>query len=302
MDDSVPTQRTFQICLPIRIATSKRKLDALNLNVYRNLHHRSLHAQKKNFSREVGKLVRGLPFMETITLHYDIYPKTKRRLDIMNVGSIVDKYFSDTLVEEGVIPDDDLKHVTFVSFGFGGLSKKEHVLVTITETSEPKRSKEPMRILLDDSDIQTALTAYVEEQGIPNATGVEITVEDGELVAEVMTDKAEKKPKSATTMRPKSRGGRPKDSKSKPKEPEVTPDVAEVDASGSAGDDSGTGPDADKEDGGTSEEATSKPKTDSGKNLFGDEENESSNESGPQEEEETPADPKPVKRSSIFDT
>ena len=301
MDDSVPTQRTFQIRLPMRIATSKRKLDALNLNVYRNLHHRSLHSQKKNFSREVGKLVKELPFMETITLHYDIYPKTKRRLDIMNVGSIVDKYFSDTLVEEGVIPDDDLKHVTFVSFGFGGLSEQEYVLVTITETSEPKRSKEPMRILLDDNDIQTALTAYVEQQGIPNATGVEITIEDGELVAEVMTGEAEAKPKTTSTE-PKSRRGRPKGSKNKPKEPEVAPDVAEVDASGSAGDNTATGPDADEKNGGISEKANSKPKANPEKNLFGDEENESSNKSGPQEEEEASDYSKPVKRSSIFDT
>ena len=239
--------------------------------------------------------------METITLHYDIYPKTKRRLDIMNVGSIVDKYFSDTLVEEGVIPDDDLKHVTFVSFGFGGLSEQEYVLVTITETSEPKRSKEPMRILLDDNDIQTALTAYVEQQGIPNATGVEITIEDGELVAEVMTGEAEAKPKTTSTE-PKSRRGRPKGSKNKPKEPEVAPDVAEVDASGSAGDNTGTGPDADEKNGSISEKANSKPKANPEKNLFGDEENESSNKSGPQEEEEASDYSKPVKRSSIFDT
>lgn len=300
MDDSVPTQRTFKIRLPMRIATSKRKLTALNLNVYRNLHHRSLHAQKKNFSREVGKLVKDLPFMETVTLHYDIYPKTKRRLDIMNVGSIVDKYFSDTLVEKGIIPDDDLKHVTFVSFGFGGMSKQEHVLVTITETSKPKRSKEPMRILLDQSDIQTALKSHVETMGISGATGVKITVKNGEVVAEVLIGETENT-KTITTTKTKSRSGRPKGSKNKPKEPEVTPDVAETGTSGSAGNDTGTGADADEENETTSEDTTSKTESDSGKNLFGEEESESSNEGG-SPEEETPVDTKPVKKSSIFDT
>lgn len=306
MLSSEPTQRVFQIRLPMRVASSKRKLDALNLNVYRNLHHRSLHAQKKNFTRDAMKLVKGLPFMECITLHYDIYPKTKRRLDIMNVGSIIDKYFSDTLVEAGIIPDDDLRHVTHISFGFGGLSEKEHVLVTITETSKTERSKEPMRILLDENDIQEALTAHVETMGIPGANGVEISVEDGNLIAEVTFGETEEKPTPAPKTT-KSRGGRPKGSrnKPKPKEEEAEPDVAETGTSSSAGDDAGAGETPEPEAGGESEAPKSKPKSDASKNLFGDEENESSKTDVPEEEastggEEAPV--KPPKKSSIFDT
>lgn len=306
MSSSEPTQRVFQIRLPMRVASSKRKLDALNLNVYRNLHHRSLHAQKKNFTRDAMKLVKGLPFMERITLHYDIYPKTKRRLDIMNVGSIVDKYFSDTLVEAGIIPDDDLRHVTHISFGFGGLSEKEHVLVTITETSIPERSKEPMRILLDENDIQTALTNHVETLGIPGATGVDISVEDGDLIAEVTFGEADEKPAPAPKTT-KSRGGRPKGSrnKPKPKEEEVEADVAETGTGSSAGDDSGAGDTPDTEAATETEPAKSKPQSDSAKNLFGDEEDESSKTDVPEEETPTGGEeeaPVKAKKSSIFDT
>jgi hypothetical protein len=225
----------------MRIRTSQKKSHALNLNIYRNLHFRSLSAQKNAFKKIAEKLLQEIPPMGRITLHYDVCPRTKGRLDVMNVGSIVDKYFSDALTETGTIPDDDYDHINFVSFGFGGLAVEEHVLVTITEI-EPRKEIAKMRVLLDQDDIQSALDAYLTELGIEGATSVELSATaDGEINAEVMfgeseeTDTPEKKKpvaRKTTTRRTAS--------KAKPKEDadDSVPDKGGSDSDGKGATDS----------------------------------------------------------------
>lgn len=128
------SERTFTIKLPMRMKVNKHgELESLNLNVYRNLHYYKMNYQKKAFQDFVKPLLSGLPLMEAVTLHYEINPKGGSRLDTMNVGAVVDKFFSDALVHNGIIPDDDYKHVVSNSFSFGSLCPENpHVLVTIT--------------------------------------------------------------------------------------------------------------------------------------------------------------------------
>jgi hypothetical protein len=220
-----PPMRTFQFDLPMRIPINRRgEVESLNLNVYRNLHFYKLSAIKKNFHKLVVPMVKSLPRMDAIHLHYRVFPRTKGRLDTMNVGSIVDKFFSDVLVEAGVIEDDDYTRVVFNSFEFGAVCKDNpHVEVTITEINTTKKEEQPMRILLDENDIQTALSNYVEELGISGATGVELRIENNVIVAEVMTGPVTTgavKP----APKPRNKGGRPAGSKNKPVE--ETTDVA----------------------------------------------------------------------------
>ena len=302
-------QRVFRIRLPMRIKTSSKKRQALNLNVYRNLHFRSLSAQKNKFYEIATKLLKDVPPLGVITLHYDVFPQTKRRLDIMNPGSIVDKYFSDTLTETGVILDDDLFNIPHVSFAFGGYAEEEHILVTITEI-EPRKVSTPMRVLLDHDDIQSALTTYVSTLNIPNASGVKLEADhSGNITAEVMfvptsdpvTPETEEEPKP----KKRGRGGRPPGSKNKPKTQEESADVETPDQDGSDSDGGGTDPSAEGESTpnvAAPEEAPA-PKGTSRKNLFGGEENPSSEDDG--QAEATPSDtPEPVKpaRGSIFDS
>jgi len=296
-------QRTFQIRLPMRVLVSKYTFKSLNLNIYRNLHFYQLNYQKKTFCDLVKPLLRHVPKLGKIHLHYEVYPKSKREMDLMNVGSIVDKYFSDTLVNCGIIEDDNHNFINFASFGFGGISKKAHVLVTITEIET--RSKEPMRILLDQNDIQTALETYVGTLGIANASGVTISLSDGEIVAEVQTGGGSKPSAVASILKPKGRGGRPKGSKNKPKEEtEENVQAGDSDGSilGSGGADSGTEAE-DPNETETSTSGESKPEGKKSKNLFGDSPEESSTgeDQTPEVEEEDP-EPKKAKKSSIFDT
>ncbi len=305
----------------MRIKTSSKKRQALNLNVYRNLHFRSLSAQKNEFYEVAKKLLQGIPPLGIITLHYEVYVETKRRLDIMNVGSIVDKYFSDTLTSEGIIEDDDFKNIPSVSFAFGGFVDKEHVLVTITEIES--RST-PMRVLLDTADIQKALTTYVEGLNIPNANGVQLDYVNGEITAEVLfgTDENEPTPEENTpedavpTPKKRGRGGRPKGSKNLPKaEVKEADDVGTSVQAGAAGSSEGDNlPSADEASTTTPPSDTNtKPVTVTGGtkkgNLFGDRETPSSEDDGDTAEATPdhapapiPVDEEPkVKRGSIFD-
>lgn len=249
------------------------------------------------------KLLEPVPQLGKIRLHYDVCPRTKNRLDVMNVGSIVDKYFSDCLTEYGIIEDDDYTHIDFASFGFGGLATEEHVLVTITEI-EP-RKEEIMRILLDEDEIQSALEAFVETLGFTGMTGVDLgTDDDGNVTAEVLMGEAQKTTKRAPA---KNKGGRPKGSTNKKKEPE--PDVATTGDDSPAGDDSGTPEPDSKESAGTSTEDGAKKEEPAkeggkGKNLFEENpETSSSATEGDSTKAETSGDTevKPAKKSSIFD-
>ena len=178
--------RQFTVELPMRMSVNKHgELESLNLNVYRNLHFYQLNYQKKEFQRTVKPFLFGLPPMEAVFLHYEINPKGGSRLDTMNVGSIVDKFFSDALVENGIIPDDDYKHVVGNSFSFGSLCPKNpHVLVTITEIKSKK--VKPMRILLDQQEIQAALETFVGTMGFSGAAGVQLSLNGNEIQAEII--------------------------------------------------------------------------------------------------------------------
>jgi hypothetical protein len=297
-----PTHREFEIKLPMRLRTSSKKVTALNLNVYRNLHYRSLTALKHKFQNNGKKLLKteGIPPLGRIQLQYRVFAKTKREFDVANICSIVDKFFCDTLTHAGIIEDDNWKFLDSVSFGFGGFDTEEYVLVTITEI-EPRKGN-PMRILLDEDEIQTALEAYVQTMGLSGVTGVDLTSDDdGNVSAEVLMGNS----KPATKKAPaKSRGGRPKGSKNKPKEEESEDDDVEVSGEDSnAGDGAGDAEPAKTKSSGDSEDSTkaeAKAGSKSSKNLFGDEETESSKGDVPEEAEDAPA-VKPAKKSSIFD-
>lgn len=303
---------SYSVRIPTYVHVSKKNQKAVNLNIYRNLHHHHLNTQKKNFEDEVMPLLRGKPRAERVWIHYTVFAPSNRRLDTMNVGSIADKYFSDTMVEAGRIPDDNSEHVVLVTFSFGGLAKMDgHAIATVHILEEPQEEKEPepMRILLDQDDIQNALNAYAKSLQLPNAENaeVELSIEDDEIVAEVILGEAPVKNK----------GGRPRKTtrKTTAKKPEVTEDDAQESADSG---DEGSSDDADSGSGDASEteteagekataetstkEEASEEKGSSKGNLFGDEDDESSDSA---KTEDSPPKGKTVvktsKKSSIFD-
>ena len=106
--------------LPMRVDVGKNKTFTLNLNQYRNAHYFILNKAKQTFQDEVTKTL-SLEPTDKIEIHYKVFPKTKALSDISNYCSIVDKFFSDTLVHCGIIPDDNYNHLPKVVYEFGGI-------------------------------------------------------------------------------------------------------------------------------------------------------------------------------------
>ncbi len=125
---------------PISIPVSKNKNFALNLNQYRNAHHHTLNAAKVNFKELVTPWLRDIPRIEKVNLIYTLFAGSKQLCDVSNICSIVDKFFSDTLVSAGIIEDDNYTVVLSSLSRFGGFDKgRSRVEVTI----EPVGSTSP---------------------------------------------------------------------------------------------------------------------------------------------------------------
>ena len=162
---------SYNVRIPTYVHVSRKNLKAVNLNIYRNLHHHHLNTQKKNFADKVLPLLKTKPRAEQIWIHYTIYAPSNRRLDTMNVGSIADKYFSDTMVEAGKIPDDNTDHIVLSTFSFGGVSKLDGYAIAtvyILNVQQKDKEPEPMKILLDQEDIHNALNDYLKTLQFPN--------------------------------------------------------------------------------------------------------------------------------------
>lgn len=285
-----------EIRVPTHVPVSKKVQKPCNLNSYRNLHYHHLNNQKQNFSDIIKKRLEPLPNMKKVWLHYTIYAARRGRLDTMNVGSIVDKYFCDALVEAGKIPDDSNQEIIFTSFSFGGVSPVDGYAVVKIIELKPAKEREPMRILLDQQDVQAALDTYVQDMGISGATGVSLYVNDDDNVeAEVIINGSDDNQNQAPK---KKKPGRPKGSKNKPKEPVNDAEANSSDDSDGANSGGSDASEANTETGPETTEATTEKA-----NPFSEEETPFSEFEGkPEAEETTSSEPvTPKKKSSIFD-
>ena len=100
----------------------------LNLNIYRNSHFYVLNDAKKNFK---NNLIALYPELRTIkarrlNVNYTIFPHNSGLFDVMNIVSIVDKFFTDALVDFGCLPDDNYNVVGYDEPPrvFGGISRE----------------------------------------------------------------------------------------------------------------------------------------------------------------------------------
>ena len=105
--------------------TKEDKKVILNLNIYRNAHHFTLNAAKKEMLEHVRQALLPEKISEPpYRFCYTIFPATGRKFDLGNVGSIVQKFTDDALIELGVIKDDNMKIVSEVVYRYGGVDKE----------------------------------------------------------------------------------------------------------------------------------------------------------------------------------
>ncbi len=160
---------SWTITLPWKVPLSKNKDFPVNLNYYRNACFQELNKAKINFKEIVSPLLGSVLCMESCSLHYVIFPSSKRECDISNVCSIADKFFSDTLVSSGKITDDNFKVIPNISFSYGQVDPlNPRIEVTIAPIGKTLNSLEPkdkdMQIILSQEEITEAITAYVGKQ------------------------------------------------------------------------------------------------------------------------------------------
>lgn len=171
---------TIQLPIYLMMGKKKKKTISLNLNCYRNWDHHQNNNIKIFFGEVVEPLIRHLPRMAKVKLTYMLFFGSKRAIDISNICSIVDKFFSDTLVNAGKLPDDHMEIISEVAYKWGDVdSQNPRVEVTLTDI-EVIEENPPMKILVTQSEIQAAIVALVQQQIVIR--------EDQSVVVEMQAD------------------------------------------------------------------------------------------------------------------
>jgi len=100
------------------------------MNSYRNWHYQISNDIKRRFKSFIlSKL--DFKFAGQIRIDYLYYAPDKRTRDLMNVISVIDKFFQDAMVESGCIDSDDLSTVVEVNSKYMGIDKIAHRLDVI---------------------------------------------------------------------------------------------------------------------------------------------------------------------------
>lgn len=163
----------WTISLPLRIPVSRNKLFSLNLNIYRNTHFQTLNKAKQNFNDLARELLVGVPKLKACSLEYVLYPASRQLCDISNVCTVVDKFFSDALVDCGILEDDNYQFIADVRFRFGQIDKANpRAEVIIRSPDHQPKEEDPMKIStktvtfvsLTRDDLVTAIREYVGKQ------------------------------------------------------------------------------------------------------------------------------------------
>ena len=106
--------KTISITLPIYQAI-KGKTVLIGLNWYRNAHYHELNKIKNLYTREIFLKLRGdKTVFERYCVEYNLYYKNIS-CDLMNVVSVIDKFFQDALQDLKIVSNDNVKHCCNVS-------------------------------------------------------------------------------------------------------------------------------------------------------------------------------------------
>ena len=107
--------------------TKEDKRIALNLNVYRNTKYMVNNQIKQLFKPDKIEIFRA----NRIRISYHVEKKSKRIYDILNIVSVVDKFFLDWMVKMKMIPDDNLFNVEYGKITGSNNCKTNRVICNI---------------------------------------------------------------------------------------------------------------------------------------------------------------------------
>ena len=113
----------FEFSAPLKVQKTKTKDFILNLNNYRNAHYQVLNKTKVEFCTYMDQ---NYPddydkAPGKVKTTYTVYAASKRKFDLPNVCSIVQKYFEDWLQHKGIITGDDVSIIKECTYMYGGI-------------------------------------------------------------------------------------------------------------------------------------------------------------------------------------
>ena len=193
----------WTVSLPLRVPISKNREFSLNLNEYRNAHYQVLNKAKRNFDDLTKSLLEGIPRLERCTLEYVFYPRTRQRCDTNNILSVVDKFFSDSLVHHGILKDDNYNVIVGTEFKFGRIDPENPRVDAIIK--EKKDMKILTMITLTRDDVSTAVREYLAKNGTTLPESFELEGLDDEMLIRIEQSSIPQIPAEATKKTRKSR-------------------------------------------------------------------------------------------------
>ncbi len=126
-----------EINLPLCVKSGKKNY-WLTLNNYRNWHFQVSNNVKKKFKKMITDQL-DFEIKGQVKIQYYYYSPNNAVRDLMNVTSVIDKFFQDALVENGCIEADDLSIVPEVNCKFVKLDRSNPRLVAVIEEYIPEQ-------------------------------------------------------------------------------------------------------------------------------------------------------------------
>ena len=112
----------IKLSLPLFITNRSNKRKWLTLNNYRNWHYQVSNDIKRRFKSELFDQL-DFRIEGKVKIEYFYFAPDKRTRDLMNVISVIDKFFQDAMVDRGCIESDDLSTVVEVNSCYMGIDK-----------------------------------------------------------------------------------------------------------------------------------------------------------------------------------
>jgi hypothetical protein len=114
---------TKEVILPLFLEEGKTRRKWLTLNNYRNWHYQVSNNLKRKFKLAIQNKL-DFKFEGKIIIDYKYYAPDKRKRDLMNVISVIDKFFQDAMVENDCIESDDVSIVIEVNSRYMGIDRE----------------------------------------------------------------------------------------------------------------------------------------------------------------------------------
>jgi hypothetical protein len=96
----------------------------LNLNNYPNWHYHTYNEIKKTYNEVIFTVLNGLKFKTPIILYFKLFKEDKRKTDRANTLAVIEKFFCDSMVNHGCIPEDDDSIIESTHYSTGGIDRK----------------------------------------------------------------------------------------------------------------------------------------------------------------------------------